>query len=90
MSDSKATVKQVGGKRDDLTHDPRKLKLRRVAARLSVTKLAALAGCSKAHLSMLEDGQHGASPEMLGRFADALGCRITDLMPDEASNGSAA
>lgn len=67
----------------DLPHDPRKLSRKRKEARLSQRALAAATGCSNGHISMLEDGKHGASPAMLGRIADVLGCDITDLMPDE-------
>lgn len=63
--------------------DPARLRRRRVAARLSITRLAAKAGCSVPYLWQLENGRYSASPEMLGKLADALGCEITDLMPPE-------
>lgn len=69
--------------RRKLNQDPRRLRRRRVAARLSVTSLASKAGCSVAYLWQLENGDYSASPDMLGRLADALDCDITDLMPPE-------
>lgn len=76
------TVKSV--KPPKLDFDPARLRRRRVAARLSVTAAAQAAGCSKSHVSKLEHGEDNASPEQLGRFADAYGCTVEDLMPDEA------
>jgi predicted transcriptional regulator len=88
MGDTRTGVKRAEGDKA-LTHDPRKLRRKRYEAGLSVTELAALAECSKAHVSMLEKGGlHSASPVMLRRFAQVLDCEIADLMPDE--NGGAA
>lgn len=83
MSPSRTAVKRdEGGK--SLTHDPRRLKRRRVAAGLSMTELALLAKCSKASVSMLESGRYfSATPGLLARLARALSCEITDLIPDE-------
>jgi transcriptional regulator with XRE-family HTH domain len=66
-----------------LTQDPVRLRRRRLAAGLSLTDAARRAGCSKAHVSMLEKGAHGASPQLLARFASLYGCEIADLMPGE-------
>jgi transcriptional regulator with XRE-family HTH domain len=83
MSETEGAVKRATGDKD-LTHAPKRLKYRRTAAGLSLTQLAEQAGYSKAHISMLEDGQHhSASPECLKRLAEVLGCQITDLIPDE-------
>ncbi|HLI39749.1 MAG TPA: helix-turn-helix transcriptional regulator [Streptosporangiaceae bacterium] len=67
----------------NLSQDPVKLRRRRLAAGLSLTDAARRAGCSKAHVSMLEKGEHGASPQLLARFASLYGCEVADLMPDE-------
>ena len=66
-----------------LTQDPVRLRRRRLAAGLSLTAAARRAGCSKAHVSMLEKGTHGASPQLLARLASLYGCETADLMPDE-------
>ena len=79
MSASRTAVK-----REDLTHDPRRLRRKRIEAGLNMTELAARADCSKATVSMLESGRYfSATPGLLARLAAALGCTITDLMPDE-------
>ena len=76
--------KAVKSKQDrPKNQDPTRLRWRRVAARLSITELANKAGCSVPYLWQLENGDYSASPEMLGKLADALGCDITDLMPPE-------
>jgi transcriptional regulator with XRE-family HTH domain len=67
----------------ELNQDRKRLRRRRVAKRLSVTTLAGMAGCSVSYLWQLENGDYSASPELLGRLADALDCDITDLMPPE-------
>jgi transcriptional regulator with XRE-family HTH domain len=66
-----------------LNQDPKRLKRRRVAARLTITELAAKAGCSVPYLSQLENGEYSASPKLLGSLADALECDIEALMPAE-------
>lgn len=73
----------------ELNQDPKRLRRRRLAARLSITELAVKANCSVPYLSQLERGDYSASPKILGALADALECDITDLMPPEA-NGAAA
>jgi transcriptional regulator with XRE-family HTH domain len=71
--------------------DPARLRRRRVEAGLSQVSLARRVGVSKGHVSLLESGGRGASPELLGRVAGVLGCEIADLMPSEPSvAGSAA
>jgi transcriptional regulator with XRE-family HTH domain len=83
-------------RRTPLNQDPKRLRRRRVTARLTITELAAKAGCSVSYLWQLENGDYSASPRLLGVLADALGCEITDLMPPEtaepapATNGAAA
>jgi len=72
--------------------DGDKLLRRRIAAGLSQGDLAALAGCSDAYVSMLETkAREAPSAPQMRKFAAALGCKITDLMPDEpAMNGHGA
>jgi predicted transcriptional regulator len=45
----------------------------RVRAGHSVTALAALVGCSRAHLSNVERGIRAASPQLARALADQLG-----------------
>lgn len=47
-----------------------------------MSALALRAGCSTALISLLEGGKTSARPESLVVVARALGCSITDLMPD--------
>jgi transcriptional regulator with XRE-family HTH domain len=65
--------------------DPDKLRLRRILARMSPPVLARRAGIHPSHLRFLESGKRGTTPETLGVLADALGCDITDLMPDRVA-----
>lgn len=71
MSDSQALL------------DPDKLRLKRIRARMTRSALARRAGLHHTHISLLERGKRGTTPETLGVLADVLGCDITDLMPDE-------
>lgn len=64
-------------------HDPDRLRLRRIEAGLSQTRLAYLSGVSKQQISALECGTNGASPDALIRLAVALRCTVADLMPAE-------
>ena len=73
----------------ELNQDPKRLRRRRVAARLTVTELAAKAGINMSYLWQLENGKYSASPRVLGALADALECDVEDLMPPE-ENGKAA
>jgi transcriptional regulator with XRE-family HTH domain len=82
MSQSQQPVKPDGGN-IEYNHDPRRLKRRRVAKGMSLTRAATSAGCSKSHLSKLEHGHYGASPGLLAKFAEVYGCEIVDLMPAE-------
>lgn len=82
MSSTSPGVK--GSNRDkDLTHDPKRLRRRRLAAGLQGIDLAAKTGYSKQHLSGLERGDFGASAKCLAAIAAALKCEITDIMPAE-------
>lgn len=80
--------KAAKGAERELNQDRKRLRRRRVAKRLSVTTLAGMAGCSVSYLWQLENGDYSASPELLGRLADALDCDITDLMPPEPNTAA--
>jgi transcriptional regulator with XRE-family HTH domain len=73
--------------------DPKALTRKRILAGLNQNDLAARAGISKSHVSMVENGQSGLSARALGQVARALGCEIADLLLDDepaASTGSPA
>jgi len=72
-----------------LNQDPRKLRRRRVARGLSVSALSRRADVSMGTISNLERGTQSGQPRILAKLADALGCEVTDLLPDEPK-GSAA
>ena len=65
--------------------DPDKLRLKRIRARMSPAALAERAGLHPSHVRFLENGKRGTTPETLGILADALGCDIDDLMPDQVA-----
>lgn len=65
--------------------DPDKLRLKRIRARMSRPALAERAGLHPSHISLLERGRRGTTPETLGALADALGCDIDELMPGKAA-----
>jgi transcriptional regulator with XRE-family HTH domain len=65
--------------------DKDKLAAKRIRSRLTRPGLAKLAGLDPTHIRLLERGKRGTTPETLGKLADALGCDITDLMPDEVA-----
>jgi transcriptional regulator with XRE-family HTH domain len=65
--------------------DPEELVRRRYRKRLKQSELAAAVGISPGNLSRIENGRHGASPEIWGRIADALGCTVEDLERKPAS-----
>lgn len=48
-----------------------------------MTDLALKSGCSLSYLGQLERGEYSASAPVLAALAEALGCKITDLMPRE-------
>jgi len=93
MSQPKESVKpRRSGVRAPVIQDPAKLRYQRVKARLSPIALAGRLGISRGHLSEIEKipPTRSASPELLGRIADELGCDITALMADDEPNGSEA
>lgn len=63
--------------------DPARLTHRRILAGLKQQDLAERSGVSFQHISRLELGRVGASPEVLHKLAAALGCQVEALMPDE-------
>jgi transcriptional regulator with XRE-family HTH domain len=73
----------------ELSQDRKRLKRRRLMARLGLRETAAKAGIAPSYLSELESGYKSAGPGVLGSLADALGCDITEIMPRER-NGAAA
>ena len=63
--------------------DPGKLRRKRIVGGLDQADLAERTGLHQTHISLLERGKRGTTAKTLGILADALGCDITDLMPDE-------
>lgn len=82
MAQSTSHVKPGEGYKD-LTQDPRRLRYRRYAAGLSIRELSALAGVATGSISCLENGKYPAGVLTLRALAEALGCEIADLMPEE-------
>lgn len=77
-------------KRDaELNQDPRRLRRRRLMARMTLRAASGKSGVSYGHLSDLENGRKSAGVAVLGALADAYGCDVEDLMPPE-ENGKAA
>ena len=75
-----------------MTHpnqDPARLRRKRIEAGLSQTALAKRAGVTKSHVSQVERGVAGFSPENIALIAEALGCTIADLLPDDETAGAA-
>jgi transcriptional regulator with XRE-family HTH domain len=87
MTDGTQSVKPDSG--GAIAQHPERLRWRRTAAGLGLNEAARRAKVSKAHLSMLERGIHGASPAVLRRIAKVYRCRIADLMPDEPGKRAA-
>lgn len=50
-----------------------------------MTQLAERAGVTKQHVSMAEKGTANFGPANLSRIAEALGCTVADLLPDEVA-----
>lgn len=71
--------------RETFDHDPARLRARRVAAGRQQADVAKAAGISAGYLCELERGTRNPSPPMLKRLAEALGCQITDLMPERVA-----
>lgn len=60
-------------------HDGGELRLRRRRLGLSQARLAGDVGCTPAHMCNLESEKVGASPGLLLKLADRLGCKVIDL-----------
>lgn len=74
--------------RTDLLQDGETLRLRRIHAGLNQKDLADKAGLHQSHISLLESGDRSATPRTLARLADALGCKVSDLLAE--GNGETA
>jgi len=61
------------------------IRRRRIALGHGMNRFAAMAGISGPALSRIENGKRQPRPETLKKIADALGCQITDVTPDEAT-----
>lgn len=56
------------------------LRERRQRTGIKVAAFSALVGCSRKHYVNVELGSSVASPELLWRIADALGCDFGDIV----------
>lgn len=65
--------------------DLRKLWMKRIRAGLNANALARLAGLDPSYVRLIERGKRGPSPRTLDALTRALGCDITDLMPDQVA-----
>jgi transcriptional regulator with XRE-family HTH domain len=63
--------------------DPKRLRRKRIEAGLTQTALAQMAGVTKSHVSAVEKGNAGFSPQNIAAIATALGCEISELLPDD-------
>ena len=66
-----------------------RLRQLRTAKELSQETLAGLAGLHRTFVSMVERGQRNVTIATVEKLANALECRMADLMPD-AESGKAA
>lgn len=82
MSSSGQSVKAPEGNRT-LTHDPRKLRRRRLEAGLTIRQLGELAHVGKSSISDLENGRQSARINTLAALAPHLGCPVADLLAPE-------
>ena len=62
-----------------LNHDPASVVWARKAKRWTQAALAAAVGISGRHMCEIEKGTRNASPDLLGRLAEALNCPISVL-----------
>lgn len=85
MSAGRQSVKPRRGSGRPAIQDPVKLRRQRTLARLSPSQLAKIVEISKGHYSEIEKipPTRSASPDLLGRLADALKCDMDDLLADE-------
>ncbi|WP_145499218.1 helix-turn-helix transcriptional regulator [Streptomyces sp. CFMR 7] len=59
------------------------IRRRRVELGHGMNRFAAIAGISGPALSRIENGQRQPRPETLKKITDALGCKPSDVMPQE-------
>ena len=71
--------------RGTLPFDPAKLRAKRIAAELQQAELAGKAGLKQRYISDLERGYHGPTMGKLRALADALGCRVADLLTEDST-----
>jgi transcriptional regulator with XRE-family HTH domain len=64
------------------------IRRRRVALGHGMNRFAEIAGISGPALSRIETGQRNPRPETLKKIADALGCRIVDVIAAADSDGA--
>lgn len=70
--------------RAPLNQNPEALRVARIAAGLRPIDLARAADIAKSTMSEIESGNRSASPELLGRFAQILGCDVRLLINSPA------
>jgi transcriptional regulator with XRE-family HTH domain len=66
-----------------LYQDPLAVRRHRILAGLGQVALAERADITAAHVSKIETGKGSASPDVLNRLADALGCSVVELLAAE-------
>lgn len=60
-----------------------KIRSVRKAHNMTQKDLASMMGVNQSHVSQYENDYKSPSMETLARFADALGCEISDLVPEK-------
>lgn len=71
----------MNNKKQNLTNEiGRKIKAFRNERGLTMENLGQIVGCSKAYISQLEHGVTKPSLSMLGRFSEALGVPVSELL----------
>lgn len=65
-------------------HDPAAIRLRRITVGLDLPRASQATGVSIGHLSNIERGKRGASPQMLQLLAKTYDCAISDFLPAPA------
>ncbi|MCC8989042.1 MAG: helix-turn-helix transcriptional regulator [Candidatus Contendobacter sp.] len=66
-----------------------RIKVRRVDLEMTQGDLAEQLGITQGYLSYLEKGQRQVTLALLEKIADALRCRIADLLPPEQQRQAA-
>lgn len=84
------------GKKQEIEHDAvvgrfaERLRMKRIERGFTQVGLAAAAGTSSPYLGRLERGGAAPGVDLVARLANALGCRMADLLPDEDPPDDAA